>query len=119
MKYRARIGQLIIAAALAGTEQAIAQGEVATAEVAARISTDSDQPLTGDAYARATAAALEFTGLGTVTETEAEGPRGSEVEVRLNDGRQVEVQLDQNFAVIGSEADDDGPHDDDRGWDDD
>jgi hypothetical protein len=82
--------------------------------------TDYDQPLTGDAYQRATSAALQFTGEGTVTETEAEGSRGSEVEVRLPDGRQVEVQLDQTYAVIGSETDDDGPNDiDHRRWDDD
>jgi hypothetical protein len=32
----------------------------------------------------------------------------------------VEVQLDQNFAVVGSETDDDGPRDfDHRRWDDD
>jgi len=79
-----------------------------------------DQPLTGSNYDRATAAALEHTGGGTVTETEV-GDSGAayEVEVRLDDGSQVEVQLDENFDVIGSEGDDDGRHDDDAGGDDD
>ena len=31
------------------------------------------------------------------------------VEVRLADGRQVEVQLDQAFRVVGREADEDRP----------
>ena len=30
-----------------------------------------------------------------------------EVEVTLDDGRQVDVQLDETFAVVGSEGDDD------------
>jgi hypothetical protein len=33
------------------------------------------------------------------------------VEVRLDDGRQVEVNLDADFNVIGQEADDDGTGD--------
>ena len=70
---------------------------------------DDDQPLTGTTLDRATAAALEHTGGGTVTETEA-GDDGAaySVEVRLKDGSQVEVNLDENFRVIGQEVDDDG-----------
>ncbi len=77
-----------------------------------------DEPLTGETYDRAVAAALAHTGGGTVTETEV-GDDGAayEVEIRLDDGSQVEVQLDESFAVIGSEPDDDGP--DDRDADDD
>jgi uncharacterized membrane protein YkoI len=69
---------------------------------------DDEQPLTGATYDRATAAALRHTGGGTVTETET-GDDGAayEVEVRLSNGRQVEVQLDENFRVLGREADDD------------
>jgi uncharacterized membrane protein YkoI len=67
-----------------------------------------DQPLAGESYDRAAAAALEHTGGGEITETElGDGGAAYEVEVRLGDGRQVEVQLDQDFAVIGSENDDD------------
>lgn len=73
-----------------------------------------DQPLTGDTYDRAVAAALAHTGGGEVTETEI-GDDGAayEVEVRLADGTQVEVNLDANFAVTGSEPDDDSGNEDD------
>jgi hypothetical protein len=73
---------------------------------------DEDPPLTGSDYDRATQAALEHTGGGTVIETEA-GDDGAAygVEVRLDDGSVVEVNLDENFNVIGSEADDDGAGD--------
>ena len=74
---------------------------------------DSETPITGDALARASAAALEFTGGGRVTGTEV-GDEESlyEVEVTLPDGTQVDVQLDENFAVVGSEADGTGDEDD-------
>jgi hypothetical protein len=79
-----------------------------------------DQPLTGSDYDRATAAALDHVGEGTVTETEAgDGDAAYEVEIRLDDGSQVEVQLDENFNVIGSEGDDDGAGDDEGAGDDD
>lgn len=69
---------------------------------------DSDTPLTGSDLDRAVAAALEHTGGGEVTETEV-GDDGAAygVEIRLPDGGQVEVNLDADFTVIGSEADDD------------
>ena len=69
---------------------------------------DSDQPLTGTDLDEAKAAALEYTGGGTVTEAEA-GDDGAAfgVEVRRDDGTQVEVRLDETFTVIGTEADDD------------
>jgi len=72
---------------------------------------DDDQPITGSALDKATDAALEYAGGGTVTETEA-GDDGAaySVEVRLEDGSQVEVNLDENFNVIGQAADDDGPN---------
>jgi uncharacterized membrane protein YkoI len=75
---------------------------------------DDDKPLTGSTLAKAKAAALEHTGAGTVVETEI-GDDGAAygVEVRLDDGRQVEVNLDENFNVIGDEADDDGQGDED------
>ncbi|HEX4980976.1 MAG TPA: hypothetical protein VFV63_04725 [Ilumatobacteraceae bacterium] len=75
---------------------------------------DTDTPITGDALQRATAAALAHTGEGRVTETEV-GDEESlyEVEVTLDDGSQVDVQLDEQFQVVGSEADDDSGADDD------
>jgi uncharacterized membrane protein YkoI len=79
---------------------------------------DDDKPLTGTTLDRATAAALEHTGGGTVTETEA-GDDGAaySVEVRLKDGSQVEVNLNESFEVIGQETDDDGPGDKDEAED--
>ena len=55
---------------------------------------------------RASAAALEHTGGGEVTETEV-GDEESyyEVEVTLDDGSETDVQLDRDFNVVGSEAD--------------
>ena len=79
---------------------------------------DDDRPLTGSALEQATAAALEHTGGGTIVETEA-GDDGAAygVEIRLEDGRVVEVNLDQDFNVIGDEADDDGANDQDGSGD--
>jgi hypothetical protein len=59
-------------------------------------------------------AALAATGGGTVLETEA-GDDGAAfgVEIRLPDGRQVEVNLDESFKVVGQEADEDKPGEDD------
>jgi hypothetical protein len=67
---------------------------------------DDESPITGDALERASAAALEHTGEGRVTETEV-GDEESyyEVEVTLDDGTQVDVQLDEDFNVVGDEAD--------------
>ena len=71
---------------------------------------DADQELTGATRDRAVAAALAATGGGTVLETEA-GDDGAAygVEVRLADGRQVEVNLDESFKVVAQEADEDKP----------
>ena len=73
---------------------------------------DDDRSLTGSDLDRATAAALEHTGGGTVIETEV-GDEGAAygVEIRLDDGRTVEVSLDSSFEVIGEEDDVDGPND--------
>ncbi len=73
---------------------------------------DDDRPLTGSTREKATAAALEFTGGGTITETEV-GDDGAAygVEIRLADGSVVEVDLDENFDVIGQGADDDSAGD--------
>jgi uncharacterized membrane protein YkoI len=69
-----------------------------------------DQELTGSTRDRAVEAALAATGGGTVLETEA-GDDGAAygVEIRLADGRQVEVNLDESFKVVGQEADEDRP----------
>lgn len=67
---------------------------------------DNEQPITGAALITASAAALAHTGEGRVTETEI-GDEDSyyEVEVTLDDGRQVDVQLDKDFRVVSAAAD--------------
>lgn len=76
--------------------------------------TDEDKPLKGSSYDRATQAAVEHVGGGEVIETES-GDDGAAygVEVRKDDGSVVEVNLDEDFNVIGSEVDDDGSNDQD------
>ena len=73
---------------------------------------DSDTPLTGNDLDRATQAALDHTGGGTVLESEI-GDDGAaySVEIKRGDGSVVEVQLDESFHVTGDSADDDGAGD--------
>ena len=80
---------------------------------------DSDTPLSGTDLERATQAALEHTGGGTVIESEI-GDDGAAygIEIRRDDGSVVEVNLDAAFNVIGAEADDDGANDEDAQGDD-
>ena len=81
-----------------------------------RAASGDDVPLEGKDFDRATASALQHVGGGTVVETEV-GDDGAayEVEVRLDDGSQVAVELDESFRVIGSDPDDDGHNDADQG----
>jgi uncharacterized membrane protein YkoI len=92
----------------------------AAAGIAIAAGGDDEKPLTGATLAQATAAALRHTGGGTVVETET-GDDGAAygVEVRLPNGRTVEVSLDESFHVIGREADDDGAANEDDGAGDD
>lgn len=95
---------IIITAVATGTVAIIAG---AGGAIALSSADDDEAPITGPALERATAAALAHTGEGQVTETEV-GDEDSlyEVEVTLDDGTQVDVQLDENFEVVGSEVDD-------------
>ena len=73
----------------------------------------TEAPITGNELQKASAAALASTGGGRVTGTEV-GDEESyyEVEVTLDDGHQVDVQLDKNFNVVSSDADSDGAGED-------
>jgi len=73
---------------------------------------DDEQPITGSALDQASQKALEHTGGGRVTGTEV-GDEESyyEVEVTLDGGGQVDVQLDESFNVVGDEADDETEND--------
>jgi hypothetical protein len=73
----------------------------------------TETPITGTDLQKASAAALAHTGGGQVTGTEV-GDEESyyEVEVTLDSGGQVDVQLDKSFDVVGSEGDRDGSGED-------
>jgi len=100
-KKLALIAAVVVAVGAASTGIAIAAG-----------AGGDDKPLTGSTLEQAKAAALAHTGGGTVTETEV-GDDGAaySVEIRLDDGSQVEVGLDEDFNVIARTGDDDGPGD--------
>jgi uncharacterized membrane protein YkoI len=92
------IGAGVAGLVLVGSGVAIAAGESAPEE--------TQSPITGSALEQASAAALAATGQGTVTETEV-GDEDSyyEVEVTLDNGKQVDVQLDESFHVLSSSPD--------------
>lgn len=92
----------LVVATVVGTGVAVAAG-----------GDDVDTPITGPALDQASAAALDHLGEGTVTDTEV-GDEESlyEVEVTLDDGTQIDVQLDEGFNVVGTENDGVGDTDD-------
>ncbi len=62
---------------------------------------DTEPSLKGADLSRASEAALAHTGGGRVTGTEVRDEESYyEVEVTLDDGSQVDVQLDESFAVV-------------------
>lgn len=90
-----------------GAAALVAAGAIATTGAAASGDDDGrERPITGDALQQASAATLDHTGGGTVTGTEVGDEEGYyEVEVTLDDGTQVDVHLDQDFAVLSDESD--------------
>lgn len=100
--------KLIAGSAVAATVLALGAGVA----VASNNNDDSEAPISGDALEEASTAALEHTGGGRVTETEV-GDEESyyEVEVTLDDGSQVDVQLDEDFNVVGDEVETGGEDD--------
>jgi uncharacterized membrane protein YkoI len=94
---------------------ALAVGGVA---IAGNDDDGSERAIGGKALDRASAAALEHTGGGRVTDTEVGDEESHyEVEVTRGDGSQVDVQLDRDFQVVGSEGDDDSGGEDDGAGD--
>ncbi|HLF61306.1 MAG TPA: hypothetical protein VI980_09025 [Acidimicrobiia bacterium] len=71
-----------------------------------------DVPITGTDLEKATAAALAHVGEGRITGTEV-GDEESyyEIEITLDDGRQLDVQLDKQFNFVGSEDEGSGSDD--------
>ncbi len=108
---KARIMAVIAVVALVGAVFAVGTGFAGSDDDGTEV------PIRGVELEQATDAALSHLGEGTVTETE-KGDEESlyEVEVTLEDGTQVDVQLDENFEVVGTEAD--GDEDEDGGQDD-
>jgi hypothetical protein len=86
---------IVLVAAGAGTGMALVSGD-----------DHGDTPITGPALERASAVALDATGGGRVTGTEVDDEESKyQVEVTLSDGRQVDVQLDDGFRVVGRATD--------------
>ena len=87
----------------------LALGGLGTGVVAAAGVGDDDASetaITGAAKDKAERAALAEVGEGRVTGTEVDDEQGKyEVEVTKDDGTQVDVHLDENFAVISTEGD--------------
>lgn len=80
---------------------------------------DRQEALSGEELDRASAAALEHTGGGRVTDSEREDEESLfEIEVTLDDGREVDVQLDERYRVVGTEEDRRDSDDDSREADD-
>ncbi|GAA0966262.1 PepSY domain-containing protein [Frigoribacterium faeni] len=86
-------------------------GSVSTPGTADDDSDDSnrgDDDLTGTDYDQAAAAAIAAAGGGTVTDADRSDDSGVayEVDVRLDDGTEVDVDLDQDFGVVRTDVDD-------------
>ena len=76
---------------------------------------DSSEQVTGPDAQKAKSAAIAAVDGGSVTEVERDDGDGTgvfEVEVKRDDGSQVEVHLDRDLNVVGQEADEDGRNDD-------
>ena len=66
----------------------------------------ADTAISDDALQRASEAALVHTGAGRVTGSEVDDEESKyEIEVTLNNGDQIDVQLDEQFNVVGDEND--------------
>lgn len=97
-------------AAIAGATGSDSASSAATSEQSEHSEADDgaegkDTPIGGSSLDQASAAALRDTP-GEVTETEVGDEESRyEVEVTRDDGSQVDVQLDRQFNVVGSEAD--------------
>ncbi len=107
---RKRVAIIVAGAAL------LTAGTVGAASALSGDDDAMDRPIPASELERAAQAALEETGGGEVTETEVDDEESKyEVEVTRDDGTQVDVQLDEDFQVVGTESD---GTDDESGTDD-
>ena len=103
-------------AVAAGAAVVLAGGIAGTAFAGSGDDDETDRPIPAADLEQASDAALAETGGGRVTETEVDDEESKyEVEVTLDDGTQVDVQLDEDFNVVSSEND--GKDDDESGDD--
>jgi hypothetical protein len=97
---RKRIAVVIAGAAL------VTAGTVGAAGALSGDDETQDRPIPASDLGQAEQAALEETGGGKVTGTEVDDEESKyEVEVTLPDGTEVDVQLDEDFQVVGTESD--------------
>lgn len=90
--------------AIAGAAAALIAAGAGGIAIASSDDDATEKPITGTELKKASEAALAETGGGTVTDTEVDDEESKyEVEVTLDDGSQVDVQLDENFNVVGTE----------------
>ncbi len=100
-----KISRTLIVIAGAAVVLGAAGAGVAVASSGSDSTEGPDVAISGDALQKASAAALASTGGGRVTETEIHDEESYyQVEVTLDDGSQVDVQLDETFHVVGSKA---------------
>ena len=101
--------KIVIGTAAATVIAGVAASGVAGAAEDPGGDTGSDVAITGTDLEKTSEAALDATGGGKVVDSEVEDEEnGYEVEVNLDDGRQIEVQLDANFAVVDSNENEEG-----------
>ena len=63
-----------------------------------------DVPITGNALEIASKTALDYIGEGRVTDSEIGDEEGYyEVEITLDNGREVDIHLDENFNILSTE----------------
>lgn len=104
---RKRIAVIIAGAAV------VTAGTVGAARALSADDDAQNRPIPASDLDQASQVALAETGGGTVTGTEVDDEESKyEVEVTLDDGNQVDVQLDEDFQVVGTEGDDDSRSDD-------
>jgi hypothetical protein len=100
-----RIDRKVLAAG--GAVVVVAAGGIG---VAYAVSGDSEEQASGPEAEQAKSAALDAVGGGSVVGVErqdGDGPGVYEVEVKRDDGSQVEVQVNGSNRAVGTEADDD------------
>lgn len=97
-------GMVIAVATIA----ALGLGGVTIAGAAGGDDDASQKSISGNTLEKASAAALDHTGGGEVTETEAGDEEGAyEIEVRREDGISVDVHLNKDFELLSQVNDDD------------